>query len=126
MEGVEHQVAGLGHHPRGQHQSHLTGCAKPAATEGCAGAAVRNGIPTRREIAGIEAHDKSTESQGQLPVKPGGQQEAHGAQGAAAEAFGGVHWAELMPSSDVGRKLLKNKKNRNVLRLERVIGNVET
>jgi len=39
----------------------------------------------------------------------GGQQEAHGAQEAAAEAFGGVHWAVLMPSSDVERKPLKKQ-----------------
>jgi hypothetical protein len=109
MEGVEHQVAGLGHQPRGQHQSQLTGCAKPAATEGCAGAAVRNGIPTRREIAGIEAHDKSTESQASYLSSQEGNREAHGVKGAAAEAFGGVHWAVLMPSSDVERKLLKKQ-----------------
>ena len=51
MEGVEHQVAGLGHYPRGQNQSQLTGCAKPAATEGCAGAAVRNGAALLRSSA---------------------------------------------------------------------------
>ncbi len=55
MEGVEHQVAGLRHHHRGQHQSQLTSFAEPPATEGCAGAAVGNGIPARREIAGIGA-----------------------------------------------------------------------
>ena len=58
MEGVEHQVAGLGHHHRGQHQSQLTGFAEPAATEGCARAAVGNGIPARGEIAGIGAGDQ--------------------------------------------------------------------
>ena len=61
--GLSIRLRAWGTTPRGQNQSQLTGCAKPAATEGCAGAAVRNGIPTRREIAGIEAHDKSTESQ---------------------------------------------------------------
>lgn len=41
----------------------------------------------------------------------GGQQEDHGAQGAAAEAFGGVHWAVLMTSSNVGRKPLKKQED---------------
>ena len=41
----------------------------------------------------------------------GGQQEDHGAQGAAAEAFGGVHWAVLMPSSDVECKPLKKQED---------------
>ena len=34
------------------------------------------------------------------------------AQGPAAEAFGGVHWAVLMPSSDVGRKPLKKQEEK--------------
>jgi hypothetical protein len=41
----------------------------------------------------------------------GGQQEDHNAQGAAAEAFGGVHWAVLMTSSNVGRKPLKKQED---------------
>jgi len=44
VQGIEQQVAGLGHHHRGQHQAQLLSCPQPVAAKGATGLAMGDGV----------------------------------------------------------------------------------